>query len=90
MLAALITNIQVKQAMGESNNSAPQKPLAYLHIRSGNSPDYTMDKGSHSNTGKTAGLDHKQDSSSTPTPLCLQSGKHKSCIGRYPSFLNLC
>ena len=76
MLAALITNIQVKQAMGESNNSAPQKPLAYLHIRSGNSPDYTLEKRSHSNTGKIAGLDHKQDFSSTPTPLCLQSGKH--------------
>ena len=34
-----------------------------------------MEKGPHSNTGKIAGLDHKQDSSSTPTPLCLQSGK---------------
>lgn len=44
MLAALVTNIQVKQAMGESNNSAPQKPLAFLHIRSGNSPDYTLEK----------------------------------------------
>ena len=53
MLAALITNIQVKQAMGESNNSAPQKPLAYLHIRSGNSPDYTKEKGLTQTQGKS-------------------------------------
>ena len=30
----------------------PKKPLAFLHIRSGNSPDYTMEKGLTQTQGK--------------------------------------
>ena len=53
----------------------PKKPLAFLHIRSGNSPDYTMEKGLTQTQGKSqAWITHKV-LFSTPTPLCLQSGK---------------
>ena len=31
----------------------PKKPLAFLHIRSGNSPDYTMEKGLTQTQGKS-------------------------------------
>ena len=53
MLSALSPTSDKVGDGGVQPTLLPKKPLAFLHIRSGNSPDYTMEKGLTQTQGKT-------------------------------------